>query len=419
MKNLILAIVCLFSFGVSSQETFIEKYNLPLYDCQKDVVRMLEKRIVTIVVPDDSTGMLSEALWLEKDGKENKWFVSLKTESQLEDSDFENGLWILGPLDRYHNWERFSLPVHKSTNGFRIGEYEFTDPLHSFSYATDSLEIPLRLVVSGNSFEAYKQVNNMYCPGFKFVVLNNVVPVYIGLSTHLTDLDEIREKHYTKRESQYFTFMISKALSDEQLKGSEEKLKHYDDHAEAFSKKMELSLPDKKVLTYIHADQEEIKYMCGFFYTLCEGGGTVHGFVTGDEIHSWGFGGAVEHEANHNLFNQPLNKRPATFLSEGIQKWYEYSNDDKLKEAGRLKATEFIEEDLTDMICGRGMFFQGDKYYLISGIFVDYLMEKYGLDKFKEVFRYGTDDILNGFEKTYGKSLAQILDDYKEWLKIL
>ena len=105
-----------------------------------------------------------------------------------------------------------------------------------------------------------------------------------------------------------------------------------------------------------------------------------------------------------------------TFLLEGIQKWYEFTMSAEAKEKGFQKAREFVDEDLTNIICGRGEFFQGDKYYLISGIFTDYLIDTYGLNKFKVLYKYETRDILSGFEKTYDKPLSKILEEYKKWL---
>jgi hypothetical protein len=251
--------------------------------------------------------------------------------------------------------------------------------------------------------------------GFEYVVLNNAVPELIGNGSHISDLKALKKSLYTPIESKYYIFMVSGNLDLDDRKANDAEIEKFDKHAEAFVEKMRLSLPEKKIQTYIHATQEEIKYFSGYFGSLCDDG-TMHGFINGDEIHSWKWGGAIEHEANHHLFNRQVNKMAPTFLSEGIQKWYEFTMSAEQKEKGFQRAREFADEDLTDVICGRTYFFQGDKYYLISGIFTDYLIDTYGLDKFKELFKNETRDILAGFEKTYGKPLSDILGDYKSWL---
>jgi hypothetical protein len=191
--------------------------------------------------------------------------------------------------------------------------------------------------------------------------MRNAVPELIGNGLQIIDLNAVKNTHYTPIEGKYYVFMISKNLNQEELeKISDGEIEKYDKHAESFVQKMELSLPEKKIKTYIHATQEEIKYMSGWFGTLCDGS-TMSGFVTGDEIQSWKFGGAIEHEANHHLFNQQVHKMAPTFLSEGIQKWYEFTMSTEQKEKGFQRAKEFVDEDLTNIISGNGNFFQGDK----------------------------------------------------------
>ena len=339
--------------------------------------------------------------------------VTVKSESQLQKSDLDNALFVMGPIVSFSQWNSFGIPIEKSGSGFKIDKFSFDESLYGFSYISSPDASPARIVISGNSLEAYKQVNNMPSFGFEYVVLNNAVPELIGNGSHISDLKALKKSLYTPIESKYYVFMVSGNLDLDDRKANDAEIEKFDKHAESFVKKMGLSLPEKKIKTYIHATQEEIKYVCGFFNALC--GGITHGFVTGDEIHSWKWGGAIEHEANHHLFAQVHEMAP-TFLLEGIQKWYEYTMNVEEREKGFQRAREFADEDLTNVICGRADFFQGDKYYLISGIFTDYLIDAYGLDKFKKLYRYETRDILSGFETSYGKSLSKILEEYKEWL---
>ena len=396
------------------QQSFVERYNLPLFDCELKVVMGIKK--ITIIVPDDSTVVWVNAKRFEENASRGGLEVTVKTESQLQKSDFDSNLWIMGTVADYLNWDRFGIPVEKLSTGFKIGDFSFKDPLHGFSYVSSPGTFPVRLVFSGNTIEAYTQIDNMPSYGFEFVVMKDAVPELIGNGSHITNLNAVRKSHYTPIESKYYVFMISKNLNQEELeKINDEEIKKYDNHVEAFVQKMELNLPEKKVKTFIHATQEEIKYMSGWFGTLCENN-NMNGFVTGEEIQSLKFSGFIEHEVNHHLFNRQVHKMAPTFLSEGIQKWYEYTVSTEEKEKGFQRAREFADEDLTKVICGNANFFQGDKYYLISGIFIDYLLDIYGLNKFKKLFRNETRDILSGFENTYDKPLPVILEEYKKWL---
>ena len=389
------------------QQSFAEMYNLPQFDCELKVARGIKE--ITIIVPDDST-----VVWVNaKNVSSGK--LEVKTESQLQKSDLEGNLWIMGPVADYSNWDRFGIPVEKLSNGFKIDDFSFQDPLHGFSYLSPPGTSPVRVVFSGNTLKAYTQINNMPSLGFEYVVLNDAVPELIGNGSHIAELIAIKKSLYTPIESKYHVIMVSENLTREELeKINDVEIQKIDNHVEAFVEKMELRLPEKKLKTYIHATQDEIKYISGFFNALC--GGTVNGFATGDEIHSWKWKEEyIEHEVNHHLFAQVHGMAP-TFILEGIQKWYEYAVSAEKKEKGFQRAREFADEDLTNVILGRANFFQGDKYYLISGIFTDYLMDTYGLNKFKELYKYETRDLLSGFEKTYNKSLSDILGEYKSWL---
>jgi len=380
----------------------------------------MEQNKAIIIIPDDSTMVWSYAKNIKESAASAGFGMTIKTESQLLKTDLDSTLWIIGPIADYSHWDRFGIPIEKLRHGFKIGKFSFKEPSYGFSYASPTGFSPFRLVTSGNSLNAYEKVNNMpYSSfGFEYVVLNNAVPELIGDSSHIVDLGALKKSLYISRKSKYYDFMISKNLNSEDLeKVNDVEMEKCDKQIEAFAKKLELSLPKNKIKTYIHATQDEIKYFSGVFGALC--GGTVNGFATGDdEIHSWKWEnvGIIEHESIHHLFNPQVNKMPVTFLSEGVPTWYNYTMHAEEKERGFQQAIELIDHDLTDVICGKENFYQGDKYYLISGIFMDYLINTYGLNKFKELYKYNTRDILSGFEKTYGKSLSEILVEYKNWL---
>ena len=124
------------------------------------------------------------------------------------------------------------------------------------------------------------------------------------------------------------------------------------------------------------------------------------------------------HRTIRKIIDQISNETATTFFSEGIRKWYEYTQKDTEKERGLERAREFADEDLTEVICGRTSFYQGEKYYLISGIFTNYLIDAYGLNRFKEFNKYSIydTDMTQGFLYSYGKPLSEILAGYKKWL---
>jgi len=339
--------------------------------------------------------------------------LNIKTESQLQKSDFNNNFCILGPIASFSHWKKFDIPIKKWRRGFKIGKYSFKNPSHGFSYISPSETSPFRLVISGNSIQSFEQMTYKFSLGFEFVVFNDDIPVFIGNGSHDTELNALRESLYIPVESKYFAFMISRSLMEDE-KDIDAEIEKCDHHIEVFVEKMKLDLPQTKIKMFIHATQKDIKYFTGYFDDLCDDG-IISGRVVGDETHSWKWE-AIEHESIHHIFNHQVNEVPATFLCEGVPMWYENTKNAEIKRISLQRAIEFVDYDLTDVICGKENFYQGDKYYLISGMFTEYLIDTYGLNKFLELYRHERRDLLYGFEKIYNKPLSEILQEYREWL---
>lgn len=416
MKNILSLILSLCFIPVQAQLSFVEKYNLPVYDCNNTSYNKFWEGDVIIVTPDNAGEVFDKAKELLESNKGKSINVAIKSESQLGKDDFNSNMFILGTIQSYIHWDKFGIPVSKPGEGFGIGNYTFTDSLHSFIYISDSTSTPARIAFIGNNMESYKQIINNPPVGFKYHVKKDAIPIYTGNDADLFDLSALKKTHYKVKESKYYIFMLSEDLAEEQMTKTDELIERYDRHVEDFVEKLKLDMPQEKIKTYIHADQPEIKYMTGNYRDLCYDG-TMYGYAPGNEIHSWAFSGnTIEHESGHNLINSQINKWTGNFISEGIQMWYLFNSNDEFMQQGILMAKQFASEDLSGVICGEDNFFQGDKYYLISGIFVGYLIEKYGIDKFKELYTFNYNEMPAGFEKTYSKSLLAIIEDYQAWL---
>jgi len=409
--SVIIIISCLLCSAAQAQQSFVENSIIPQFDCEQKVV--WEMKEVTIVIPDDSTVVWVDAKKFGESFSRKGIDVTIKTESKLQERDLDNNLCMMGPITSFSQWNRFGIPVKKTMSGFEIGNFSFDDPLYGFSYT--STTSPVRIAISGNSLYAHKQVEDEAFWGFEFVVFKDYVLELIGNGSHIVNMNALKESLYTPIVSKYFVFMVSKNLILEDEKLIDAVIEEFDNHVEVFVEKMKLSLPEKKIQAYIHAAPEDIKYFA--FGDLCSDG-IMYGYVTNDYvIHSWNWTKhIVEHETNHYIFNQQINEAPATFLCEGVVVWYEYRKNAEMGKIIFQGAVEHTDYDLTDVILGKENFFQGDKFYFISAVFTDYLIDTYELDKFKELYRYDRRDLLAAFEKTYSKPLSEILDEYRKWL---
>lgn len=346
MKNAIFLIISLiFSFPVNAQINWEQSYNIPTGDCEAKMSDNFEYRSILLVLPDDSTGLSEKANWIiEKEKKKKRdVLIVLKLENELTEADMKKSLWFLGKVHSFKNWEKYDIPVFHKDDGVSINSLLLRDSLDGFSYISPIKSVYPRMLVSGNSLQA---ILDMESPEgvYQFTSYNKKVLKYFGnLPDSIVDANIIRETAYNRLETEYYIFFISKNLSEEETqKASKEILEKYDRHAATFIDKMELVDLEDKIHCYIHANQYEISTMTGFFTAFCYGA-TIHGFVTGKDIHSVGMGNAIEHESNHIIFNR-INNNIRTFFSEGIQKWYEYSNDSKLRTAGIAEAKKYIDE---------------------------------------------------------------------------
>jgi len=414
MRITLLAVIFLFLGSNSfSRQTIVEKYGLPVYDCENMRLKSFFDKEHIIIIPDDTTGIGRLVNFQIKAFSGDN--SVLKSESEVTEQDYLKPILVTGPIKRLKKWDKLNLPFSVESGGFTVMEHVCTKESEGFTFLSDTE--PMRIVISGNSDEAYQSTMNNISSGFDFIVHDaDVVTIFGNFPDKIFNMDDVKKDHYSVFETKYYIHHLSLNLDSVLKSKLKTELENFDNHVEAFVKKMELSLPLQKIESYIHADQTEISYLCGFFHAPC-GGGKISGFYKGGIIHAHRGKGSIKHETNHLLFNQINNSAP-TFLGEGIQTWYENYESPQKRESGIETALEFINEDITDVILtGRG-FHQGKKYYRISGIFTDYLIETYGLNKFKELYGHNYTNAENAYIETYGKPLHEILAGYKSWLAL-
>ena len=193
------------------------------------------------------------------------------------------------------------------------------------------------------------------------------------------------------------------------LKSLRQRQKNFDQYCDEAITKLELKQPDYKIHCYIYTDENEKFILSG---TPGPGGVTY-----GKEIHTLGFD-PIEHESIHVLFNNSIVQSNNNFFNEGIRQYYEYITDSKSLAAGRKTVRKYLNEPIEKWANGSIYFFSTPSEnrwpvaYPASGLFVKYLIDNHGLDKFKHF--YGKLDVEAGFLEIYEKPLADMV---KEWKK--
>ena len=402
------------------------EYKVLKYDCNQTAsMRLFQSGKLLFVFPNDDDSLKYKeqtSFWI-MNLSEHGIECTIKYEDQLIEEDFKNPMFIFGVIYSFNKWDMFSTPIIKLDNGFKLGDYTFTDTSDAILYIPDSTLKTMKFVAVGNSIYSMKPITNNMQDGYNYLVYEDEMITHFGNTTNNAFdeekhvyLPEIKKSHYKKVRTKYYDFWISQRL-DSLIKSSTPKLDSFDLFVDKYIDIMKLDKPNDRIKCFIHFDNEEISYVSTHFDHLC--GGTTYGIVTGNEIHSLGFDGAIEHESSHIIFNSQFNNYAPTFFSEGIRQYYEFATDPDILHDGISTAKQYIEEDVSPVMKGEQFFFQGNKYYYISGVFVTYLVDVGGLDTFKEFYsKINTpSSIKENLLEGYSMDLETCLDDYKAWLK--
>lgn len=423
MKKLLNLTLLIFLLLTSCEKK--SEYTILKYDCSGTASqRLTASNKILFLFPndDDSVTYKEQTSFWRASLARHKIECSIKYENQLLEEDLNKIMFIFGTINSFKNWEKLSIPITNKKNGFEFGGLKFNNKNDAILYIPDSTVNIMKFVAVGNSPNSLQPIVNNVQDGYNYFVYENGMITHFG-STSSNEYDKkkhvylpkIKNNHYKKIKTKYYDFLVSKKL-ESKVDSFKTKLDSFDFFVSKYIKVMEVDEPKDKITCYIHSDNEEISYISTHFSHLC--GGTTYGIVTGNEIHSLGFNGAIAHESSHIIFNSKYNKFPPTFFSEGIRQYYDYATNPDFLQDGIKTAQQFIEEDISPVILGHQNFFQGDKYYKISGVFVKYLIDKDGLDTFKKFYsKINARNIDASLHKTYSVDLETCMNNYRVWLK--
>ncbi len=224
--------------------------------------------------------------------------------------------------------------------------------------------------------------------------------------------DEIEKRLGLQFESRYYTFRFSEKLNFDTLQA---KSIEYDQFCDNVIRLLELSAPTEKIQCYIYSDESEAA-LTGFLHS---GGGFA---LPKNEIHTFGYF-ALEHESAHILFNNAVCWPQSSFFSEGLRQFVEHKLYPHLLERDKDIAKRYLDQPIESWANGTKDFWESAKddwitvSYPISGLFVRFLIDAHGLDKFKEFYRKLdislSVDLENKFSDVYKTPLHNAIQHWK------
>ncbi len=387
--------------------------SLPSYDCTLKKIMAIIGKPAILVSPDNSIG-LNTIL--------NDYCATLgnnciqKKESELNEKDLTMPLFIIGVLKDLKKWKLYKTPVNSTGNGFLINNKLFRHTSDGFVFVDTN-----RIVVSGNSLQALKDAQLALTGGHDILVTQNGKITFFGNweKNQFTwfNLQNLKTTNYTKKTSSLFAAIYLPKTFKDTIDYSK-LYRNLELYAKQFLSVYNIKKPVKKVCWFIHSNMQEYGTMSGLFGLTCPGNNS-GGFSIREEIHTKGFNtDLVKHEYSHYLFDNTIHQdnNPAFFVEGCVEYVTNINNSALFKQ--RIEIAKKFKDTLnyTDLIINNKDFYgqYSEANYSICGIFVKYIIDKYGVETFKKYCLSGNKKITT--KETFNIDFEALTNDYKRWL---
>ncbi len=328
----------------------------------------------------------------------------VKYEDQLDLSDLTNHLNFFGPIKSYEHLAKY-LPsaVIITKNGFKLGPYTFNDSLDAISLISSECNRRFQI---GNSFEAALSLWTTFQDISQYMIMQNYAITHHGfLNNDKFDKDRhydvaaLRNKNLKKFETKYYTFYYDPAIFiknqniDSLFSNEDAKLNNV-------IKILHFKYPKRKIQCFLYKDLKQKYYM-----SATPGFGNP--FPMAYQNHSVGFG-PVEHESIHILMG-----KASTLFSEGIVGYY-YSTIDSMEwKRNKAIVSQHSGFSMKGFLTSSNDFDFSQLSYAASAFFAKYLIDTYGIDKFKSISSYT--DLKKGFKEVYNKTFDEIAEGWDKY----
>jgi len=420
MKSVFISIMILISGVITAQECKIDLHSLAQPDVNMiQLNKFGQNRLFKIVLSESFDTTANKEIINQL----SQWFLNQNSKinivivNDLKKLDDSCHYLIIGLTSKLNNFKIFDLPLKVYDNKCTFGTIELTDYDDAIIMISEKARCA---VVIGNSYAALRNISfGRFIGLYNYYVLKNNKMSYLGnlkenrfTSDSLVDLALIRKENYSQKiDNKYIEACFScKYNTIIQFQGSIDALiNSFDD----FCRLYKVKKPSQKLKFFIHWDQLEINIVSGDPKP-----GSTGGFVIDSLIHTVGLDKELLiHEGVHFLFNYNL-KSPNAFFNEGIPLSFAlFQNPEQITNDCKL-----IQDNLEiiDLVTGKTEFWKGPYKngqclsYPISGLFVKFLIDKYGIDKLKRFYQYT--DITEGFKAIYNLELHMIATEWKNYI---
>jgi hypothetical protein len=420
MKNLFLTLMILISGVLMAQECKIDLHSLAQPDITMSQLNKFgQSRLFKIVLSEGFDTIANKDIindlsqwFLNQDSRIN--VVNINDVKKSEDSCH---YLIIGITGKLNDLSIFDLPIKINDNKCILGAIELAESGDAIIVINERANCS---AIIGNSYEALRSISfGRFMGLYDYYVIKNNKMSYLGnlkenkfIPDSLVDLALIRKKNYAQKiDNNYIEACFScKYKTISQFQGTIDALiDSFDD----FCRLYKVKKPSQKLRFYIHSDQLEINIVSGDPKP-----GSTGGLVIDSLIHSVGLDNELlTHEGVHFIFNSYF-KSPNAFFNEGIPMSFAlFQHPGRVKNDCKLILDNL---EIKELISGKTAFWNGPYKngqclsYPISGLFVKFLIDKYGIDKLKQFYQFT--DIEEGLKTAYNKELHIIATEWKNYV---
>jgi hypothetical protein len=420
MKYIFITIMVLISGVIASQECKIDLHSLAQPDINMiQLNKFVQSRLFKIVLSGgfdttankDIIDHLSQ-WFLDKNARLN--IVNIEDVKQINDSCH---YLIIGLTGKLNDLSIFELPLKFTGSKCTLGPIELTGSDDAITVINENAQCA---AVIGNSYSALRNLSSGRFLGvYNYYILKNNTMRYLGnlqdnkfIPDSLVDLELIRKENYSQKiENKYIVACFScKYSTIRQFQGPiDDLVKSFED----FCRLYKVKRPPEKLKFFIHSDQLEINIVSGDPKP-----GTTGGFVIDNLIHTVGLDkDLLTHEGIHYIFNFNL-RSPNAFFNEGIPLSFAlFQHPERIRNDCKLIRDNL---EIRNLITGKTGFWEGPYKngqclsYPISGLFVKFLIDKYGIDKLKSFYQYP--EITEGIKDVYNLELPVLIEEWKNYI---
>lgn len=405
-------------FSCTNSIDYIDVKTLPRPDCtsKTSIWNEFDKNPIKILVIPDSPSDIAEFNKMFKFKKGQYHDTLIRRESELLPDDFTKGLDIYGNINDFKNWERFEVPIEKIEYGYKFKNHEYKNKFDGIFYITDT-----RQVFVGNSMKIIWELQTSMTGYYKSIIFENgLLSSYCLPNDTIIDIDKVRETNFITKSSKHFNLFFDKEFPNTTTIN--------DSIVSDICARLNLKLPDFKINAFLHDDANSTRLFSNFFFmTGCDT--LTKDFkintVAMNGIHTNGLDlEMIKHETFHLIWNtlvgSPGNQ---SFLSEGIQEYYQQLLDSSRIIHNIEVLNRHSDSDIGNLIVrGNGQDFWGgpseDNWpiaYNISGLFVKYLIDNWGLDTFKRF--YTITDREKAYKEIYEMTSVELEKGFYSWIE--